>query len=111
MQEFFNQGNKEFILWLKQQWNVEFECVRQDIDIQGSPERTLSRVVIENKGGNLFLLEEFLKSKFQIRKNVAKAIEVLNDNGLKQALLYQKSNYGEFLPVYKGTCFLNMSWP
>lgn len=105
LQEFFSQKNKEFIQWLNYQWNIEYQCVRNDIDIQGSPERTLSRVVVQDKGGNLYLLEEFSKSKFKRRLNVAKAIEFLNKNGLKKALLYQKSNSGEFLPFYNDTCF------
>ena len=105
MQEFFDATNQEFIQWLNFQWNIEFECVRRDIDIQGSPERTLSRVVLQDKDGTLFLFEKFSKNKFQIRQNVAKAIEHLNDNGLKSALLYQKSNYGEFLPFFKDACF------
>ncbi len=105
LQELFNQNNNEFPQWLNDQWNVEFQRTREDIDIEGSPERTLSRIVIQDQTGNLFLLEEFVKDKFQIRRNVAKAIEFLNDNGLKQALLYKKSNFGKFLPFYKETCF------
>jgi len=105
LQELFKQRNKEFIQWLHQQWNIEFECVRSDIDIQGSPERALSRAVIEDTGGSLFLIEKFSKNKFQTRHNVAKAIKYLNDKGLKQALLYQKSSAGEFLPFFKNFCF------
>jgi homoserine kinase type II len=105
LQEFFDDKRQEFVQWLNCQWNIEFESVRRDIDIQGSPERTLSRVVLQDKNGTLFLLEKFSKQKFQIRHNVAKAIEYLADNGLKQALLYQKSNSGEFLPFFKDTCF------
>lgn len=105
MQEFFKQRNEEFIKWLNQQWDIEFECVRSDVDIQGSPERTLSRTVIEDRDGSLFLIEKFASNKFQTRQNVAKAIEYLNDNGLKQALLYQKSSNGEFLPFFKDFCF------
>ncbi|MCP3898416.1 MAG: phosphotransferase [Desulfobacteraceae bacterium] len=105
MQEFFDNKNNEFPQWLNNQWNIEFKCTRDDIDIEGSPERTLSRVVIQDTAGNLFLLEEFVKDKYQIRKNVATAIEFLNNNGLKQALPYQKSNFGKLLPFYKETCF------
>ncbi len=111
LQEFFkqdqekDQAKEEFIQWLNLQWNIEFKCVRQDVDIQGSPERTLSRIVIEDKGGTLFFLEKFSKNKFQIRQNVAKAIEYLNTNGLKQALPYKKTNQNEFLPFYQGACF------
>ncbi len=105
MQEFFDDKKEEFIQWLNRQWDIEFKCVRRDIDIQGSPERALSRVVLQDKDGTLFLLEKFSKNKFQVRQNVAKAIEYLNNNGLKHALLCQKSNYGEFLPFFKESCF------
>ncbi|MBC2705815.1 phosphotransferase [Desulfobacula sp.] len=105
MQEFFDDKNEEFLQWVRRQWNIEFKCVRRDIDIQGSPERTLSRAVFQDKEGTLFLLEKFSKRKFQIRHNVAKAIEYLNDNGLKVALSYQKSNNREFLPFFKDACF------
>ncbi|MBU1340105.1 MAG: phosphotransferase [Proteobacteria bacterium] len=105
MQEFYDKDCQEFIFWLNRQWNIEFECVRQDIEIQGSPERTLSRVVIQDKDGLLFLVEKFAKTKFLIRQDVAKAIEYLNQNGLKQALMYQKTKNGRFLPFYRDGCF------
>ena len=105
MQGLFKHGSEEFIQWLNYQWNIEFEYVRSDIDIQGSPERTLSRAVIKDKNGKCFLLEKFSKNKFSVRRNVAKAIGHLNDNGLKQALLYNKANNGEFLPIFEDACF------
>lgn len=105
MQEFFDQTDEEFIQWLHRQWNIEFKCVRQDVDIQGSPERTLSRVVFQDQVGTLFLLEKFALSKFEIRHNVAKTIEFLNRNGLTQALMYRKTTSREFLPFFKEGCF------
>ena len=105
MQEFFDQDKEDFIKWLRLQWSIEFKCVRSDVDIQGSPERTLSRAVIEDTNSNLFFLEKFSQDKFQLRQNVAKAIEYLNTNGLKQALLPRESSQGEFLPFYKNACF------
>jgi len=107
LQEFFNKGceNKEFLQWLNFQWNIEYKCVRRDVDIQGSPERTLSRIVIEDKDRNLFFLEQFSRKKFETRQNVALAVDHLSTHGLKEALPYQKSNQGEFLPFFKETCF------
>ena len=98
MQEFFDNKTQDFIGWLNLQWNIEFDCVRQDFDIQGSPERTLSRAVIQDKNSTLFLLEKFADNKFKIRNNVAKAIEYLNRNGLKEALPCKQSANNEFLP-------------
>ncbi len=105
MQEFFNEQKQEFIHWLNSQWNIEFDCVRRDIDIQGSPERTLSRAVFQDKGGTLFLLEKFSKDKFHIRQNIARAIEYLTNHDLKLAISCRKSNHGEFLPFFKDAHF------
>lgn len=105
MQEFFDTENPAFVHWLKEQWNIEFDCVRRDMDIQGSPERTLSRGVIQTRGGDLFLLEKFSKNKFQIRRQVAWAVDYLNQKGLDQALSSFRTNGGEFLPFFKEGCF------
>ncbi|MCK5837493.1 MAG: hypothetical protein KAH09_09525, partial [Desulfobacula sp.] len=78
MQEFFDQNKEDFIKWLRLQWDIEFKCVRSDVDIQGSPERTLSRAVIEDTKNNLFFFEKFSQTKLKLRQNVAKAIEYLN---------------------------------
>lgn len=105
MQEFFDNKNADFILWLNRQWHVEFDCVRQDIGIQGSPERTLSRVVFQAQNGSLFLLEKFSKSKRPIRQKVALAVEYLNRNGLEEAVAYKRSIHDEFLPCFNHACF------
>lgn len=105
MQEFSDKNNKEFIQWLNRQWNIEFDCLCPDFDIQGSPERTLSRVVLKDRKGGFFLLDKISKDKFLIRQNIAKAIEHLNHNGLKEALMYEKSNAGEFLPFFNDAFF------
>ena len=78
LQKFFNNKNNDFIQWLKHQWNINYKCVCPDIDIQGSPERTLARVIFQDRDNSLFLLEKFSKSQFQVRQNIAKAIEYLN---------------------------------
>ncbi len=75
------------------------------MEIQGSPERTISRAVIQDKDNRLFLVEKFPEKKFQIRDRVAKAVDYLYAYGLKEALAYQKSNKGDFLPFFKGACF------
>lgn len=105
MIELFNEKSDAFVKWLKHQWNINFDCARPDIEIQGSPERTISRIVFQDKKGTLLLLEQFPESKFQVRHTVAKAIEYLNQKGLTQALSYRKSNSGEFLPFFEGSCF------
>lgn len=90
---------------MKDQWGICFKQVRKEFDIQGSPERSLSRAVIETVSGELFLLEKFPREKFIARERVSRVIDHLNCQGLDQALGGQRTKKGEFLPFFKGDCF------
>ena len=105
MQEFSDPSKGEFLQWLSHRWKIEFKEVRTDIEIPGSPERTVSRAVIQDGSGRLFLLEKFPAEKFSIRDQVAKAVDFLNCQGLFEALPYRKSDQGEFLPFFREGCF------
>ncbi|MDT8379316.1 MAG: phosphotransferase [Desulfotignum sp.] len=91
--------------WICNQWQINIHCVRTDIEIQGSPERSLSRVVIEDSQGRLFLVEQFDQKKWALRDRVARGVDFLFSRGLTQVLPYRKSVRGEFLPFFKGDCF------
>ncbi len=105
MQEFSDPSKGEFLQWLSHRWEIEFKVIRTDIEIPGSPERTVSRAVIQDGRGRLFLLEKFPAEKFSIRDQVAKAVDFLNRQGLFEALPYRKSDQGEFLPFFREGCF------
>ncbi len=105
MNELFETKDPGFLQWMKEQWGIEFERVRKSFDIQGSPERSLSRAVVEDVAGRLFLLEKFPREKFTVRKRVSLTIDHLNRHGLAQALGGQKTKEDEFLPFFKGDCF------
>ena len=79
--------------------------MRREFDIQGSPERTLSRAVMEDDGGRLFLVEKYPLEKLAAREQISKTIAYLNSRGLAQALACHPTNKGEFLPVFRGACF------
>jgi len=104
LQEFYDDPDR-FALWLKQQWRIELDVVRRDFSIEGSPERTISRVVIQDRQQGLFLLEKLPKDRFALRDRVAKAVDYLNGRGLYQAVVYKKSKDDEFLPFFKGACY------
>lgn len=105
MQEFYDCHGDFFIHWIKDQWGICFKCLHADFQIQGSPERTLSRIVFESEDKRLYLIEKFPAQKFTLRNKVALSIEYVNQNGLAQALTYQKSRNNEFLSFYKGACY------
>ncbi|MCA1784837.1 MAG: hypothetical protein LC657_02515, partial [Desulfobacteraceae bacterium] len=100
-----NWSNTVLHQWICNQWQIDIHCVRADIEIQGSPERALSRVVMEDKQGRLFLVEQFDNKKWKARDRVARAVDYLSIRGLTQALPYRKSVKGEFLPFFEGACF------
>ena len=104
MQEFYSHPVR-FEQWLVNQWGLEVENIRHDIDIGGSPERTVSRVVIEDQHHTLFLLEKFSTQKLQLRQQVARAVEYINGNGLDQAVPYLRTRGGKFLPEIGQGCF------
>lgn len=104
LQEFFDIP-VDMIQWVRTQWNVEFGRVRRDVKMEGSPERTLSRTVLEDKAGTLFLYEKFDQSKYRLRHQVARAVDHVKANGLSQALGPEKTASNEFLPFYGDACF------
>lgn len=79
--------------------------MRPEFDIQGSPERTLSRCVMEDDLGRLFLVEKFSREKFAVRQTVSQTIDHLNHQGLEAALACEKTIAGQYLPFYGKACF------
>jgi homoserine kinase type II len=100
-----NWSSPALLQWICDQWQIDIRCIRTDIEIQGSPERALSRVVFEDNLGRRFLVEQFDHKKWVIRDRVARAVEFLFTCGLSRVIPYQKSIRGEFLPFFKGDCF------
>lgn len=105
MQEFYDLDRNTFFQWLNREWDINFHSICDDVNIQGSPERTVSRAVFEDIHGHRFFIEKFDCKKYQLRLNVACVVDYLNENGLKQALSYKKSNGGSFLSFYKDSYY------
>lgn len=105
MEELLNDSKQGFVQWLEQQWQIEFNGVRSDLKIQGSPERAVERIVIQDKKENLLVLEKFRKGQLTLKKNIARAVEYLSRQGLKQALTYNKTIDGGYLPIFEKYCF------
>jgi len=105
LKELSDPQHIDFIQWLKKTWNVEFDSIKDDVDIQGSPERTSERIVFKDTADKEFLLEKFPVTRHGKRNQVAKALDYLAGNGLKAGHPYYKSTVGEFLPFYGKNCF------
>ncbi|MCG8684459.1 MAG: aminoglycoside phosphotransferase family protein [Desulfobacterales bacterium] len=105
MQDLYELNDKGFTSWMAELWGLENLQDCPEYDIQGSPERSLSRAVIKDGQGNLFVLEKFAKAKYEIRLGVAQTLDYLNRNGLSRALSPVKTRTGEFLPFFGDACF------
>lgn len=104
-QDMVNWSSPVLHQWICDQWQMNIHCVRTDIEIQGSPERALSRVVMEDTLGRRVLVEQFDPKKRTLRDRVARAVDFLFTQGLTQVVPYRKTVKGEFLPIFEGTCF------
>ena len=101
MNEFYEMLDGSFIQWIEEIWDIRIQGVRGDLDIQGSPERTLSRVAVEDHQGRIFILEKFALGKLENRQRIAVALERLNGRGLSQALGGMVGKKDRILNVYK----------
>lgn len=95
----------EFIDWVRGTWGIEISGPRPEFEIQGSPERSLSRGVVEDRDGRLFLVEKFSRERHRLRNRVARTLMALNRQGLDQALAPERATDGDPLLFFKGGCF------
>lgn len=63
-------------------WDLSFEKELPNISIQGSPERSLFRTIIEDSQGEQYLLEEIEKKSENRREKTAKRLQILSENGV-----------------------------
>lgn len=105
MKEFYSTDSNGFVSWIREQWGIEYHSTCEDVDIQGSPERSIARAVFKDQKNKRFLIEAFDKKKYELRLNVAVAVNYLNQKGLKQAVSYMQTADGSFLPFFKDRCY------
>lgn len=66
-------------------WGVQLAAVRKEIDIQGSPERSRFRCVVEANDGRLYVLEQLLPGTEKRKTAIAAHLEALAKAGLAVA--------------------------
>ncbi len=90
----------DFGNFLETTWGIRIKAVRPEFCIQGSPQRTLARAVIEEQDHGLFLLEKFDPHKVDHRRNVAHALAFLDGKGLGRILPPINTLSREALPFW-----------
>jgi len=84
------------------QWGLVLKRTCPEWLIQGSPERTSFRIVIETSNDEKFILEQVSAPVRQRKQNIAQVLFQLKERGLAGVLPYRKSEQGEFLVEMPG---------
>ncbi len=108
MNVFYEMSDDGFIQWVGSTWGIRILKLRQDLDLQGSPERTLSRVAVEDDKGDVLLVEKFAPEKCESRQRIARALLRFKDEGLTQALGGIPAHNDLVLNLYNG-CGIQVS--
>ncbi len=77
-------------------WGLKTLTRHTEKNIPGSPERAVSRSVIEDTENRLWLIERIAGTQVQRRISIAENIQTLQDSGMDWLLPYQKTTEGEF---------------
>ncbi|WP_415719015.1 phosphotransferase [Maridesulfovibrio sp.] len=75
-------------------WGLETLERHNDKNIPGSPERAVSRSVIEDTDNRLWLMERIATSQVETRTAIAENLITLQESGMGWLLPYQKDNEG-----------------
>jgi homoserine kinase type II len=92
----------DFLKPLLSNWNIEVAGVFPDADISGSPEQTLSRMVIVDPGERAFVLEEISPQAAAKKRGIAILLAALSINGLTQVHPYRPDRQGEVISLWEG---------
>ena len=63
-------------------WNLKYRRFRSDLDIAGSPERTLYRAVIQDENDRLWLLEALFPDSNEHKLLISKTLAYLRGEGI-----------------------------
>jgi len=84
-------------------WGLETALLRTDLIIQGSPDRTGIRVVVEDDGGRLYILEQCVAGREAHRYRIAEMLDGLAGAGLRRMDPYLAGADGSFIPAANGS--------
>lgn len=78
-------------------WGISLKAVCPRLIPDGSPERTLFRVVIEDASGAHFVLEQIPASAYLAKMRIIQSLEFLSRNGLTRIMPYRADCDGHFI--------------
>jgi homoserine kinase type II len=82
-------------------WQINLKILHENITVQGSPERSLFRVVLEDEIGRYFLLEQIPANSLERKKTIAATLDILSRNNLSRIQPYLANETDEFIINYE----------
>jgi len=76
------QDNKETLKAAAGLWQVHLKKLHYDMPVQGSLERSIFRVVLEDEKGDLFVLEQIPPKSLEHKKEIAAILDLLSKKKL-----------------------------
>ncbi len=87
---------------LAERWGISFFRIRPDLVPAGSPERTVSRMVIADKREELFILEQISQRAHRVKMRILRTLEWLAGRGMPWLVPYRRGCDGEHIQEYGG---------
>lgn len=81
-------------------WDLSVHSLRPHLIPEGSPERTLFRVVIEDAQGELFTIEEIPSGTYHHKMRIIRTLEALSGKGLKKVIPYRMGQGGQYIQPF-----------
>jgi homoserine kinase type II len=95
------QLSKKTLKAIADLWHVRLKKLRRDISIQGSPERSVFRIVIEDENAKLFVLEQVPSKSRDLKRKIAGTIDFLSEKNLARIQTYLADEKGKHVIKYK----------
>jgi len=105
--------SEEILKEVAELWQVHLKKLHYNIVVQGSPERSVFRVVLEDKDGRFFVLEQIPSKSFEHKKRIAATLDFLANKNLAHIQPYlsgkkckyvigHKNIFWQMIPFVKG---------
>jgi homoserine kinase type II len=96
-----NHFRKEILKSVATLWQVNLKRIHKNILIQGSPERSVFRIVLEDENGKYFVLEQISLKSLENKKRIATTLDFFAKNNLVGVQPYLASGKGDFIIEYR----------
>ncbi len=87
---------------LKMYWNIDYKVIHPELKVDGSPDRTLSRIVVEDFAGKYYIFEKIPQHSYERKVKILENLEILGNQGLKIIPRYFRSTQNKFVVYYNG---------